>query len=93
MPRLGNRNILKRQKPQYIAAALGWAYSGLFLGFVIAAIFSPEHKLVLDFNRFGELWFDVAVFTIAFLLLTWLLFFKLLQKRRTDNSQDRKGLP
>ena len=85
------RSTVKRQRPQYIAIALGWAFSGLLLGLVMAAVFSPGHRIVLDFDRFGELWLDVAVFSIAFLLMTWLLFFKLPQKRRTDDRNRRDG--
>lgn len=77
----------KRSKFQYLALALGWVFTGLVLILSVGAVFSPGHKLVLDFNRFGELWVDLVVFVLAFGLMTWLLFFKLPKSRRTD----RKG--
>jgi hypothetical protein len=85
------RDVVKQRRPQYIAVALGWAYNGLLLGLTVAAVFAPQHRLLLDFNRYGELWVDVAVFSIAFLLMTWLLFFKLPQKRHTDTRRRRDG--
>ncbi len=78
------RSMLQNRRPQYLAIALGWIYNGLLLGLAVAAVFSPEHTIVLNFNQFGELWADVVVFTFAFLLMTWLLFLKLPQRRHTD---------
>ena len=80
------RSMLQNRRPQYLAVALGWIYNGLLLGLAVAAVFSPGHILVLNFNQFGELWADIAVFSFAFLLMTWLLFFKLPQRRRTDKT-------
>ena len=49
---------MKNRRPQYVAVALGWAYNGLLLGLTMAAVFSPGHRLLLDFNQYGELWAD-----------------------------------
>jgi len=83
------RDVVTLRRPQYVAVALGWTYNGLLLGLTVAAVFAPEHRLLLDFNQFGELWADVTVFSIAFLLMTWLLFFKLPQRRRSDSEHRR----
>ncbi len=70
----------------------GWVYTGLLLGLAVGAVFSPGHTLLLDFNRFGELWADVGFFALAFGLMTWFLFFKQLRKRRTDRTDREESL-
>jgi len=82
----------RKSRLQYFAVALGWVYTGLLFGLVMGAVFSPGHSLLIHFNRFGELWADVGFFTFAFGLMTWFLFFKLPQRRRTDR-RDREVSP
>ena len=82
----------RKSKLQYFAVTLGWVYTGLLLGLAVGAVFSPGHALLLHFNRFGELWADIVFFTFAFGLMTWFLFFKLPQRRRTDRT-DREESP
>ena len=67
-----------------MAVILGWGYTGLLFAMAIIAIFSPEHKLIVHFDKYGELWADLAFFGLAFGLLTWLLFVKLRKKRERD---------
>ncbi len=74
----------KRSKLQYVAVVLGWAYTGLLLGMTVIAAFSPGQKIVIHFNRYGELWADLVFFSLAFGLLTWFLFVKLREKRERD---------
>ncbi len=78
----------EKSKLQFVAVVLGWVYTGLLLSLVIGAIFSPGHRLLLDFNRYGELWLDVIFFGLTFVLMTWFLFFKLPKRRRTDKSKE-----
>ncbi len=82
----------RKSRVQYLAVTLGWVYTGLLLGLAVGAVFSPGHALLLHFNRFGELWADVGFFMFAFLLMTWLLFFKLPKRRHTDRT-DREETP
>lgn len=70
----------------YLAAGLGWIYTGLLLGLAVNAVFSPGHRILLDFNQFGELWADVAFFGFAFALMTWFLIVILPRMRRTDSE-------
>lgn len=78
----------KRNKIQYFAVALGWIYNGLLMALSVQAVFSPGHKLLLNFNRFGELWFDVGLFTFAFVLMTWYLFIKLPKQRKKHSKNE-----
>lgn len=80
----------KRNKIQYFAVMLGWAYTGLLTILTVAALFSPDNKIVINFNRFHEIWADLAFFVLSFGLLTWYVFFKMLKERGEDHEENHK---
>ena len=82
-----------KKKLELIAVGLGWVYISLLLAMSIRAVFAPRHELLVQFNRYHELWVDVGFFFLAFGLLTWLLILKVKGYRRRSTLGGSNPVP
>ncbi len=47
-----------------------WGFMCLLLALFTRAVFTPDHQIVITVNQYGEMWIEIPLFTVAFIVST-----------------------